>query len=92
MHSFRHVRLRTVRNLGDQSIRKNTEAGGLEGYSVGHWVLSKFRRKRNDPRLPGRVPPSQDQQLGRKPTRRWGRTLEGTCHPGTMETGRADSE
>lgn len=41
MQSFGHVRLRTVRILGDQSIERNTEAGGLGVCSVGHWVLSK---------------------------------------------------
>lgn len=48
-----------MRILGHQSIGKNTEAGGLGGYSVGHWALGNCRRKRNDTRLPGRVPPSQ---------------------------------
>lgn len=53
--------------LGDQRVGRNTEAGGLGGDSVGRWALSKFRRKRNDPRLPGRVPSSQGPAARKEP-------------------------
>lgn len=79
-----------MRILGHQGIGKNTEAGGLGGYSVGHWALGNCRRKRNDTRLPGRVPPSQGLAARKEIYKEIYK--EGTCHPGTMETGKADSE
>lgn len=58
--------------LGDQSVGRSTEAGGLGGYSVGHWALSKFKRKRNDERLSGRVPPSQGPAARKEPYKETG--------------------
>lgn len=61
--------------LGDQSVGRSTEAGGLGRYSVGHWALSKFKRKRNDERLSGRVPPSQGPAARKEPYKETGGCL-----------------
>lgn len=73
MQNKDHVRLSTI--LRDQSTGRNAGAGGLGGYSLGGWALSEFRRKRNDPRLPGGIPPSQRPASRRDPYKEMGRAF-----------------